>query len=78
VTRGDEAQELFNLAARRTEWASHALHAAANELLRAGEHGALVGQVPGHLQAEAGRVRGFLQMIERARDEAATTRRPRA
>jgi hypothetical protein len=75
----DEAQELFNLAARRTEWASIALYAAAAELLRAGERGALVGQVPGHLQAEAGRLRGFLRMIETAREQAASPpARPRA
>jgi hypothetical protein len=72
----DEA-ELFRLAARRTEWASIALHAAADELLRAAEGGAVVGQVPGHLAAEAGRLKGFQRMIERAREASATTRRPR-
>jgi hypothetical protein len=72
----DEA-ELFTLAARRTEWASIALHAAAAELLRASEQGAVVGQVPGHLQGEAGRLKGFVRMIERAREQSTTTRRPR-
>jgi hypothetical protein len=64
--------ELFNLAARRVEWAAHATNAAADELLLAAERGALVGQVPGHLQAEAGRLRGFLRSIEQVRQEAAS------
>jgi hypothetical protein len=77
--RPDYEAELFALAARRTEWAALALSAAADELVRAGEHGALVAQLPDHLQAEAGRLRGFLGTIEQARQQAAgsTPRRVR-
>jgi hypothetical protein len=78
MTIPEPYEAAFALAARRTEWAALALRAAADELLTAHTEGASVGQVPGHLQAEAGRLSAFLRMIETERQRSASTRQSRS
>jgi hypothetical protein len=67
----------FDVAERRVQWARHALTAAADELLQAGEHGAVVNGTAGMLAAEAERVAGLLPLIASDRARAGSDRKAR-
>jgi hypothetical protein len=72
-----ERDELLGLAGRRTEWAARALAAAGDELLRAGEDGALVNGTAEALLTESERVGVLVRRIAADRRLTGTHRRAR-
>ena len=72
-----DVQTMIARAARRAEWAAHALDAAADELHAAGELGAVVNSTAAHVRIEAQRVSNLLLLIAADREQAGDGRRAR-
>ena len=72
-----DADAMLDLATRRAEWSARALDAAAEELLAAGEEGALVNGTAEQVGAESKRVADLVRRIAADRELAGSGRRVR-